>query len=56
MASNQKSKNHIATISDNTGVPISDHNAKATLLLHAYKESLGQAENTSSLSLLLHIC
>jgi hypothetical protein len=49
------SKNHIATIIENIGVPVIDHTAKATLLLQAYKERLGQSENISSLSPFAHL-
>jgi hypothetical protein len=54
-ASSQKSKNHIATITDTFGAHVSDHNSKATLLLQAYKESLGQTENTASISPFAHL-
>jgi hypothetical protein len=55
MASSQKNKNHIATINDNSSAPVSDHATKATLLLHAYKDRLGQTENISSLSPFAHL-
>jgi hypothetical protein len=54
MASNQKRKNHIDTINDNSCTPVSDHNAKATLLLQAYKR-LGQTESYSSISPFAHL-
>jgi hypothetical protein len=36
MASSQKSKNHIATLTDSTGVIVHEQNIKANLLLEAY--------------------
>jgi hypothetical protein len=43
-------KNHIATITDTIGAPVSDHNAMATLFLWAYKDILGQTEITASIT------
>jgi hypothetical protein len=49
MASNQKRRNQVATLSDDNGNPVSDHSEKAEILLQAYKERLGQTETTTTL-------
>ncbi|KAM0874852.1 hypothetical protein ACQ4PT_037185 [Festuca glaucescens] len=47
MASNQKRKNHIATITTADGSSVTEHSAKAGILLQSYKERLGQVEDVS---------
>jgi hypothetical protein len=55
MASSRKRKHHIATLNDSSGAAISDHSAKANLLLLAYKERLGQRVPPSSFSPMAHL-
>jgi hypothetical protein len=55
MASNQKRKNHFATLTDSTGTSVSDHSAKANLLLQAYKDRLGQRVTPSSFMPMAHL-
>jgi hypothetical protein len=47
MATTQKRKNHIQSITTPTGVTLTEHKDKADVLLQAYKERLGQTDNTS---------
>jgi hypothetical protein len=49
MASNQKRRNQVATLSDDTANPVSDHSEKSEILLQAYKEILGQTETNTTL-------
>jgi hypothetical protein len=49
MASNQKRRNQVATLSDDNGNPVSDHSEKSEILLQAYKEILGQTETNTTL-------
>jgi hypothetical protein len=49
MASNQKRKNHIASLSNNNGDTETEHSAKANILLESYKERLGQTEQVTGL-------
>jgi hypothetical protein len=46
MASTQKRKNHIASLVNASGDTISDHLEKASLLLQAFKDRLGQVDPT----------
>jgi hypothetical protein len=47
MATTQKRKNHIQSITSANGVSVSEHKDKAEILLQAYKERLGQTDNIS---------
>jgi hypothetical protein len=58
MATTQKRKNHIQSITTTTGGTLTEHKDKADVLLQAYKERLGQTDNTSgahNISSLLNI-
>jgi hypothetical protein len=46
MASSQKRKNHVASLVSPEGNIVSEHSAKASLLLQAFKDRLGQIDNT----------
>jgi hypothetical protein len=48
IATVQKRKNHISSLTSISGVSVSDHQSKAALLLEAYKDRLGWRENVSN--------
>jgi hypothetical protein len=48
IATIQKRKNHISSLTSDSGVSVSDHQSKAALLLEAYKDRLGRSENVSN--------
>jgi hypothetical protein len=47
MTTTQNRKNHIQSITTATGVTLTEHKDKADVLLQAYRERLGQTNNTS---------
>jgi hypothetical protein len=53
MASSQKMKNHIDTLTDSTGVVVREHNNKSNLSLKAYIDWLGQC-NPTPMAHLMH--